>query len=203
MCKLALLLWIALFKCVGLPSPLPTLQETGFFCGWGGSWDTPYGRFFLEWYSRALVDHGERLLRAAGGIFKFRTSTLPRRRRGQALPNGNGSGGPHPSTASSLASMQQVGPISPPSVTCPVLQGVAVLIKATVCQIPFLKAGNGWEDYLICQPELIATGNGCSLLMFSIAIQIKRMMSSPHCPSIASALQSPPLHQSNPASGHV
>lgn len=47
-------------------------QETGFFCGWGGSWDTPYGRFFLEWYSKALVDHGERLLQTAATIFSFR-----------------------------------------------------------------------------------------------------------------------------------
>ena len=25
------------------------LQETPSFRGWGGSWDTPYGRFFLAW----------------------------------------------------------------------------------------------------------------------------------------------------------
>lgn len=52
------------------------LQETGFFCGWGGSWDTPYGRFFLEWYSKALVDHGERLLNAASTVFNFRKHRL-------------------------------------------------------------------------------------------------------------------------------
>ncbi len=43
-------------------------QETGFFCNWGGSWDTDYGRFFMGWYSGALLDHGDRLLTAAGGV---------------------------------------------------------------------------------------------------------------------------------------
>ena len=50
------------------------MQETGFFRGWEGSWDTPYGRFFLSWYSRSLMDHGERLLRAASSVFNFRLS---------------------------------------------------------------------------------------------------------------------------------
>ena len=45
------------------------LQETGFFCSWGGSWDSPYGRFFLSWYSGALLEHGDRMLRAATSIF--------------------------------------------------------------------------------------------------------------------------------------
>ena len=49
-------------------------QETGFFRSWGGSWDTPYGRFFLEWYSNALLDHGDRMLRAACAIFNTRRS---------------------------------------------------------------------------------------------------------------------------------
>jgi hypothetical protein len=44
-------------------------QETGFFCSWGGSWDSPYGRFFLSWYSGALLDHGDRMLRAAASVF--------------------------------------------------------------------------------------------------------------------------------------
>ena len=51
-------------------------QETGFFCNWEGSWDTPYGRFFLEWYSQALVAHAERLLSCATSI--FRSVTPPR-----------------------------------------------------------------------------------------------------------------------------
>lgn len=44
-------------------------QETGFFRGLGGSWDTPYGAFFLSWYSGALLAHGERLIRLATSIF--------------------------------------------------------------------------------------------------------------------------------------
>ena len=45
------------------------VQETGFFATWGGSWDTPYGRFFMEWYSQAILDHGERLLQAVTSVF--------------------------------------------------------------------------------------------------------------------------------------
>ena len=44
-------------------------QETGFFRGLGGSWDTPYGDFFLSWYSGALLAHGERLVKTATSIF--------------------------------------------------------------------------------------------------------------------------------------
>lgn len=32
----------------------------------GGSWDTEYGRFFLGWYSGALLAHADRILTAAG-----------------------------------------------------------------------------------------------------------------------------------------
>lgn len=35
-------------------------HETGFFCD-GGDYDGFYGRFFLNWYSQALVDHGNRV----------------------------------------------------------------------------------------------------------------------------------------------
>ena len=62
------------------------LQETGFFCCWGGSWDTPYGRFFLEWYAKSLVDHGERLLRAASRIFNFRLPASRLRQTPQGAP---------------------------------------------------------------------------------------------------------------------
>ena len=51
-------------------------QETPFFRGWGGSWDTPYGRFFLAWYSGALLAHGERLVAAAASVFT--TTAAPR-----------------------------------------------------------------------------------------------------------------------------
>ncbi|GAQ79925.1 beta-amylase [Klebsormidium nitens] len=43
-------------------------HETGFFNN-GGSWDTPYGRFFLEWYSQSLIKHGDRVMAAACKAF--------------------------------------------------------------------------------------------------------------------------------------
>ena len=54
-------------------SPLDStlcVQDTGFFCQWNGQWDSPYGRFFLEWYSNALVQHARSLLKAATSIFQ-------------------------------------------------------------------------------------------------------------------------------------
>uniref|UniRef100_A0A0D6R2V7 Beta-amylase n=1 Tax=Araucaria cunninghamii TaxID=56994 RepID=A0A0D6R2V7_ARACU len=44
-------------------------EDTPFFRREGG-WNTPYGQFFLEWYSGMLLDHGERILTAAEAIFK-------------------------------------------------------------------------------------------------------------------------------------
>lgn len=44
-------------------------EETGFFQR-GGTWNTDYGQFFLEWYSGKLLDHGDRILAAAKGIFQ-------------------------------------------------------------------------------------------------------------------------------------
>ena len=44
-------------------------QDTGFFRGWGGAWDTPYGCFFMKWYSDNLLLHGERLCKIASCIF--------------------------------------------------------------------------------------------------------------------------------------
>lgn len=44
-------------------------EETDFFRSEDGSWNTPYGRFFLEWYSGMLLLHGERLCIAANSIF--------------------------------------------------------------------------------------------------------------------------------------
>ena len=40
-------------------------HETGFFKSNDGSWDSPYGAFFLKWYSGELLDHGDRMLRTA------------------------------------------------------------------------------------------------------------------------------------------
>jgi Glycosyl hydrolase family 14 len=43
-------------------------QDTSFFT-WNGGWQTPQGAFFLTWYSDALTEHAERLLRAAVRVF--------------------------------------------------------------------------------------------------------------------------------------
>jgi len=44
-------------------------EDTGFFSTHDGSWSSSYGRFFLDWYSGALVAHGERLLQSARAAF--------------------------------------------------------------------------------------------------------------------------------------
>ena len=46
-----------------------TPDETGFFRD-GGEYDGYYGRFFLNWYSRTLVDHGDLVLTFAKFAFK-------------------------------------------------------------------------------------------------------------------------------------
>ncbi|KAJ6334867.1 hypothetical protein OIU78_011671 [Salix suchowensis] len=43
--------------------------ETGFFCE-GGDYDGYYGRFFLNWYTRILVDHGDHVLSLAKLAFE-------------------------------------------------------------------------------------------------------------------------------------
>lgn len=43
-------------------------HETEFFRE-GGSYDSPYGRFFLKWYSSILVSHGDRVLKVANEAF--------------------------------------------------------------------------------------------------------------------------------------
>ncbi|KAK1278732.1 Inactive beta-amylase 9 [Acorus gramineus] len=40
-----------------------------FFKEVGGSWETPYGNFFLSWYSNQLLSHGDRLLALASDAF--------------------------------------------------------------------------------------------------------------------------------------
>lgn len=42
---------------------------TGFFCD-GGEYNGYYGRFFLNWYSQVLVDHGDRILSLAKLAFE-------------------------------------------------------------------------------------------------------------------------------------
>ncbi|XP_030533776.1 beta-amylase 3, chloroplastic [Rhodamnia argentea] len=44
-------------------------EETGFFRR-EGTWNTEYGQFFLEWYSEKLLEHGDRILAAAKGVFQ-------------------------------------------------------------------------------------------------------------------------------------
>ncbi|KAG5240729.1 hypothetical protein OIU77_011573 [Salix suchowensis] len=45
-------------------------EDTRFFRKEGGGWTSPFGEFFLSWYSQMLLDHGERLLSSANGIFE-------------------------------------------------------------------------------------------------------------------------------------
>ncbi|KAG8372800.1 hypothetical protein BUALT_Bualt12G0104700 [Buddleja alternifolia] len=44
-------------------------EDTNFFKKGGGGWSSQYGEFFLSWYSQMLLDHGERILQSAKGIF--------------------------------------------------------------------------------------------------------------------------------------
>lgn len=41
-----------------------------------GSWNTPYGKFFLEWYAGLLILHGERICREAASIFRGTEVTM-------------------------------------------------------------------------------------------------------------------------------
>ncbi|KAI3882377.1 hypothetical protein MKX03_028077 [Papaver bracteatum] len=56
------------------PHDAPTYYQTPnsntFFKENGGSWRTPYGDFFLSWYSNQLISHGDRLLSLAFSIFR-------------------------------------------------------------------------------------------------------------------------------------
>lgn len=55
------------------PHDAPRYEESpdagNFFKENGGSWETPYGEFFLTWYSNQLLAHGERLLSMASSVF--------------------------------------------------------------------------------------------------------------------------------------
>ncbi|KAK6122752.1 hypothetical protein DH2020_043505 [Rehmannia glutinosa] len=48
----------------------------GFFMENGGSWETPYGDFFLSWYSNQLISHGDRILSLAASAFKDASITV-------------------------------------------------------------------------------------------------------------------------------
>lgn len=44
-------------------------NSNSFFKDQGGSWESPYGSFFLSWYSSQLLSHGNRLLSIASAEF--------------------------------------------------------------------------------------------------------------------------------------
>ncbi|TVU31646.1 hypothetical protein EJB05_23342 [Eragrostis curvula] len=50
-------------------------EETGFFRR-EGTWNTEYGRFFLQWYSGMLLEHGDRVMAAAESVFRGTGATL-------------------------------------------------------------------------------------------------------------------------------
>lgn len=54
---------------IGASNLMHNHEHTEFFKSDDGSWDTPYGRFFLEWYSQMLLLHGERVCMEAETIF--------------------------------------------------------------------------------------------------------------------------------------
>eukprot|EP00744_Colponema_vietnamica_P004728 GILI01007003.1.p2 GENE.GILI01007003.1~~GILI01007003.1.p2 ORF type:complete len:498 (+),score=163.82 GILI01007003.1:171-1496(+) len=45
------------------------LGSVAFYSGSGDNYKSPYGQFFLSWYSQSLIDHGDRLLGAARSAF--------------------------------------------------------------------------------------------------------------------------------------
>uniref|UniRef100_A0A7N0ZVV3 Beta-amylase n=1 Tax=Kalanchoe fedtschenkoi TaxID=63787 RepID=A0A7N0ZVV3_KALFE len=55
---------------IGASSLTQNQEETEFFKSDEGSWNTPYGKFFLGWYSSMLLLHGERICREAETIFR-------------------------------------------------------------------------------------------------------------------------------------
>ncbi|KAF5477679.1 hypothetical protein F2P56_004296 [Juglans regia] len=44
-------------------------EDTGFFRR-DGTWNSEYAHFFLEWYSGKLLEHGDRILASAEGVFR-------------------------------------------------------------------------------------------------------------------------------------
>lgn len=44
-------------------------DDTQFFRSWNGTWNTEYGQFFLSWYARSLLEHGDRMLQCAASVF--------------------------------------------------------------------------------------------------------------------------------------
>ncbi|PQQ19422.1 inactive beta-amylase 9 [Prunus yedoensis var. nudiflora] len=58
---------------LGGPHDVPNYDQSpnssNFFMDHGGSWEFPYGDFFLSWYSNQLISHGDRLLSLASSTF--------------------------------------------------------------------------------------------------------------------------------------
>ncbi|XP_074329068.1 beta-amylase 3, chloroplastic-like [Apium graveolens] len=50
-------------------------EDTDFFRT-DGTWNSKYGEFFLEWYSGKLIEHGDKILSAARGVFQGTGATL-------------------------------------------------------------------------------------------------------------------------------
>ena len=46
-------------------------QETGFFRADRGSWDSEYGQFFLNWYAKELIKHGDKTLQTTREVFDY------------------------------------------------------------------------------------------------------------------------------------
>ncbi|KAJ0035497.1 hypothetical protein Pint_25030 [Pistacia integerrima] len=59
---------------LGGPHDVPNHDQSPnvntFFKDHGGSWESPYGDFFLSWYSSQLISHGDRLLSLASSAFR-------------------------------------------------------------------------------------------------------------------------------------
>ncbi|CAK7333053.1 unnamed protein product [Dovyalis caffra] len=65
---------------LGGPHDAPSYDQfpnsSNFFNDHGGSWETPYGDFFLSWYSSELLSHGDRLLSLASTTFDEAAVTI-------------------------------------------------------------------------------------------------------------------------------
>lgn len=65
---------------LGGPHDAPRYDQSplsgGFFSENGGSWQTPYGDFFLSWYSSQLACHSDRILSLAASTFKDASVSL-------------------------------------------------------------------------------------------------------------------------------
>ncbi|EEF45479.1 inactive beta-amylase 9 [Ricinus communis] len=61
-----------LWGCGG-PHDVPSYDQlpnsNNFFKDNGGSWESPYGNFFLSWYAGQLLTHGDRILSTASAAF--------------------------------------------------------------------------------------------------------------------------------------